>query len=255
MRGLRSILVALLLIGAATVAAKAEPAVPPLTGAVVDLANLLPASEERDLTHKLEGIEARTGAQVVIVTLPSLQGYAIETWGITLGRSWKIGRAGKDDGILIIVAPEDREVRIEVGYGLEGDIPDASAHRIITGTLLPAFRGGHFARGLGDAVDTLERLIVSPGVPIGSQTRPIGLYIAVLFSAGIVLMLIIAFHFFPLGSGLAAAAGKDDQSNRDDSDSLFSHSSSDSSFSSSSSHSSFSGHGGSFGGGGASGKW
>lgn len=256
MRCLRSIFVALLLISATAFGVKAAPTVPPLTGAVMDLANLLPASSEKELTGKLQGVRARTGVQIVVVTLPALGQYPIETWGITLGRGWKIGRAGKDDGILIIVAPNDREVRIEVGYGLEGDIPDARAHRIINDILLPAFRSGNFGRGIGASVDALERLIVNPDTAFPPQGTHKGLYIVVALVAGIILMLLLAFRAFPLGADLASAADDDDRSDRSDltdDEPTWRSSSSDSS--SSSDHSSFSGGGGSFGGGGASGKW
>ncbi|MBL8709892.1 MAG: TPM domain-containing protein, partial [Rhodospirillaceae bacterium] len=140
---------------------------PPLTGRLVDLANVLSSAAERDLTDQLAHIEADTGAQIVVATLPTLAGYSIEAWGLALGRGWKIGRAGRDDGIVVVLAPNDREIRIEVGYGLEGRIPDATAHRIINSYMLPAAREGKYADGLKATVDALRRVIKDPAAPIG----------------------------------------------------------------------------------------
>jgi uncharacterized protein len=188
-----------------------------------------------------------------VVTLPTLGQSSSEPWGITLGRGWKVGRAGKDDGILIVVAPNDRQVRIEVGYGLEGDIPDARAHRIVTEVLLPAFRGGNFARGLGDSVDVLERLITNPDGPEPSRSPGGDLYVILIFVGGIFVMMAVMVRAFSVaGESTRVTSNRPD----DDDDRLYWGRSSDDSFSSSSSSgSSFSGGGGSFGGGGASGKW
>src|SRR5437764_11523975 len=100
---------------------------PQLTGRVVDEAGILDDSARRALTAKLADLEAKTTDQVVVVTLSSLQGLAIEDYGVRLGRQWKIGQKDKNNGVLLIVAPTDRKGRIEVGYGLEGKLPDAVA--------------------------------------------------------------------------------------------------------------------------------
>jgi len=113
---------------------------PALTGRVVDNANLLSAQQESRLTQQLASHEEATSNQVVVVTLPSLQGTSIDDFGYQLGRHWGIGQAGRDNGVLLIVAPNERKVRIEVGYGLEGDLPDAIARAIIDQNILPAFR-------------------------------------------------------------------------------------------------------------------
>ena len=96
---------------------------------VVDAANLLPPAEERALDQKLAGFEKATGRQFIVATIPDLQGYPIEDYGYRLGRAWGVGSKEKDDGALLIVAPKDRKVRIEVGYGLEPYLTDALSTR------------------------------------------------------------------------------------------------------------------------------
>ena len=126
----------------------AQPEFPPLTGRVNDRAGLLSERDERELEAALARFEAETTNQIVVATLDSLQGLPIEEYGYQLGRHWGIGQAGKDNGALLIVAPEEREVRIEVGYGLEGDLTDAQSRTIIETRILPRFRQGDFAAGI-----------------------------------------------------------------------------------------------------------
>jgi uncharacterized protein len=126
----------------------AEPEFPPLTGRVNDRAGLLSERDEGELEAALARFEAETTNQIVVATLESLQGLPIEDYGYQLGRHWGIGQAGKDNGALLIVAPEEREVRIEVGYGLEGDLTDAQSRTIIETSILPRFRQGDFAAGI-----------------------------------------------------------------------------------------------------------
>lgn len=132
--------------------AAAEPVFPALTGRVVDGAELLSAGEEAALALELQQLEEATSDQLVVVTLPSLQGYAIEDFGYRLGRHWGIGTAELDNGVLLIVAPKERKVRIEVGYGLEPVLTDALSRVIIDNAILPRFRGGDFAGGIKDGV-------------------------------------------------------------------------------------------------------
>jgi uncharacterized protein len=126
----------------------AEPQYPRLTGRVVDAARILSPSTVDDLTRMLAEDEQATGRQVVVVTLPSLQGYSIEEFGYQLGRHWGIGQKDKNTGALLIVAPNERKVRIEVGYGLEGTLTDAQSSVIIQRDILPQFRRGDFNAGV-----------------------------------------------------------------------------------------------------------
>jgi uncharacterized protein len=126
----------------------AEPQFPPLTGRVNDHAGLLSERDESELEAALARFEAETTNQIVVVTLESLQGLPIEDYGYQLGRHWGIGQEGKDNGALLIVAPEEREMRIEVGYGLEGELTDAQSRTIIETRILPRFRQGDFAAGI-----------------------------------------------------------------------------------------------------------
>lgn len=128
---------------------------PELTGRVVDDAEVLSASQERTLTDWLERHEDDTTNQVVVVTVPSLQGLEIEDYGYQLGRHWGIGQAEHDNGVLLIVAPEERKVRIEVGYGLEGALTDGESRLIIDRHLLPAFRAGNYGEGIEEAVPAI----------------------------------------------------------------------------------------------------
>lgn len=126
----------------------AEPRFPALTGRVVDQAGLLSPSTESKLSALLEEHERRTSNQVVVATVPSLQGYDIADFAVRLGRAWSLGQRGRDNGIILLVAPRERAVRIEVGYGLEGALPDARAFAIINGEILPRFRAGDMEGGI-----------------------------------------------------------------------------------------------------------
>jgi uncharacterized protein len=126
----------------------AEPKFPPLSGRVVDQAGILSASTRARLSEILEAHEKKTSNQVVVVTLASLQGYDIADFGVRLGRAWKLGEKDRNNGALLLVAPKEREVRIEVGYGLEGDLTDARSHAIIQTEIIPRFRGGDFEGGI-----------------------------------------------------------------------------------------------------------
>ena len=128
---------------------------PPLTGRVVDAARILAPSIVRDLNTQLEAHERAGGNQVVVATIPSLDGQSIATYGVDLGRHWAIGQEGKDNGVLLIVAPNDRRVNITVGYGLEGDLPDAIAKNIIETKILPRFGEGEMGQGVVDGVTSI----------------------------------------------------------------------------------------------------
>jgi uncharacterized protein len=140
-------------------AVAAEPQFPQLTGRVVDQANLLPANMRADIERKLADLETKTGTQLVVVTLNSLQGIEIEDYGYRLGRAWGIGQKGKNNGALLIIAPNEHRVRIEVGYGLEGTVTDAISRLIIENGVLPRFRVNDFAGGIQRGVDDLIQVL------------------------------------------------------------------------------------------------
>ncbi len=129
--------------------------IPSTNRLVTDQADLLTSSEERRLTAKLTAYEDTTSTQIVVVTIPSLEGVPAAEYALALGRSWGVGQAGQDNGVVILVARADREVRIETGYGLEGAIPDAVAARIYRNVMVPYFREGRFYEGISGAADLL----------------------------------------------------------------------------------------------------
>ncbi|MFN3512955.1 MAG: TPM domain-containing protein [Phenylobacterium sp.] len=142
--------------------ALAAPKFPPLTGRVVDQANLLSPQAETQITERLASLEAQTGRQAVVVTLKDLQGYPIEDYGYQLGRAWGIGDKDRDDGVLLIVAPAERAVRIEVGYGLEPILTDALSSLIIQEQILPAFRRGDMEAGVLAGTEAIVRQLSLP---------------------------------------------------------------------------------------------
>jgi uncharacterized protein len=140
--------------GSSPVAAQ-EQAVPALSGRVVDQANLISPAGEAALTAKLAALEADTSDQMVVVTLPDLEGETIEQTGLRLGNSWKLGSADLDNGVLLLVAPKERKVRIEVGLGLEALLTDTRAAEIIQ-KMLPQFKAQKFEQGIVLAVDEIS---------------------------------------------------------------------------------------------------
>ena len=172
-----------------------EVALPALTERVTDLTGTLSAEESTGLTASLAALEKDKGAQVVIVLLPTTQPESIEQFGIRLAEAWKIGRKGIDDGVIVLVAKNDRRMRIEVGYGLEGAIPDAIAKRIVAEQMAPRFREGDFAGGLRASVAALDKLIrgeplpapVAPSAPSGGQPADaLTFLLIVFFMAGVI---------------------------------------------------------------------
>jgi uncharacterized protein len=140
----------------------AGPTFPPLTGRVVDGANILSPAVEAALTSKLENLEKTTGRQLVVATVPSLQGYEIEDYGYQLGRTWGIGQKGTNTGALLIVAPTERKVRIEVGYGLEPILTDALSSVIIQTAVLPKFKAGDLEGGVAAGTDAIIAQLALP---------------------------------------------------------------------------------------------
>jgi uncharacterized protein len=242
---MKRLLTALFALVVAAGAAFAAPAFPALTGRVVDDAHLLSAGTDRKLTALLAEHEKQTGNQVVIATIKSLDGNDIRDYGYRLGRAWKIGQKGKDNGVVILVAAAEHDVSIEVGYGLEGDLTDAQSKLIIENTIVPAFKKGDFDGGLyNGSVQVLRTL---GGNPSGADAVPQidedqqqggGLPLPVI----IFLLIVFGRFFWPLlflgggrggwgGGGFGGFGGGGFGGGG------------------------FSGGGGSFGGGGASGRW
>lgn len=261
-------------IGLATLfapAALADPTFPALSGRVVDQAQLLTLAAEAAITAKLAQLETDTGDQFVVVTLDSLQDYEIEDYGYRLGRAWGIGNAENDSGVLLIVAPNERKVRLEVGYGLEPVLTDAMSNHIIQTDILPAFREGGFARGIETGVDAvIAQLRLDPAEAQARAAEAAPSEAEAPIFPGIVIALIFIFFFLSLLRGIGRR-GRKRGARRGGIDPVLvwgaaeilsnvsrgsSRSSSGSSWGSSGgSFGGFSGGGGSFGGGGASGGW
>jgi len=135
---------------------------PPLSGRVVDAANILAPATRAELTQQLEAFEQRSGVQLVVATVPNLDGLDIETYGVELARAWQIGSKAKNDGALLLVAKAEHKVRIEVGYGLEGDLTDAMSSYIISTRIVPQFRKGDFDAGVRDGVSGIIEVLGNP---------------------------------------------------------------------------------------------
>lgn len=160
---------ALLALLLAALVVRADVVFPALSGRVVDDANLLDAHTRVQLSQMLEAHEQATGEQVVVATVPDLQGLPIEEYGYQIGRYWGIGQKGKDNGALLIVAPQQRKVRIEVGYGLEGLLTDAQSSVIINRIILPAFKRGEMSQGIVQGSAAI--LQVLGGNPLAQPSR------------------------------------------------------------------------------------
>jgi len=238
---------------------------PQLTGRVVDEANVLDQPTRIALEQKLSEFEAKTTAQLVVVTLKSLQGTSIEDYGYQLGRHWGIGQKEKNSGALLIVAPNERKVRLEVGYGLEGQLTDAVSKLIIENSIVPRFRAGDVAGGITRGVDdVIQALTIDPEEwKARAKQRP-DAQPAAMDVIALVLFLIVVFMIMRS----VARQGRPDprtmrgRTSRRDGPIFMpmpipwgtGSGSSDWSWSGSSGGG-FSGGGGSFGGGGASGSW
>ncbi|EHJ62578.1 hypothetical protein NSU_0406 [Novosphingobium pentaromativorans US6-1] len=135
---------------------------PKLTGRVVDDAQIIPDAEEARLTQKLAALEKQSQRQLVVVTLPSLQGYDIADYGYQLGRKWGIGQKGDDNGALLIIAPNERKLRIEVGYGLEPVLTDGMSFLIINKVIVPKFKAGDMAGGIEAGTDAIINQLTLP---------------------------------------------------------------------------------------------
>jgi uncharacterized protein len=160
-RARRGVWVALLALWAGLFAqwAQAELKFPALSGQVVDTAGMIDSDSKERLSQMLRAHEELTTEQVVVVTLPDLQGSTIEDFGYQLGRFWGIGQKGKDNGALLIVAKDERKVRIEVGYGLEDRLTDAQSSVIINQVITPAFKQGDFVGGISKGTEAIVQVL------------------------------------------------------------------------------------------------
>jgi len=221
-------LLALLLIILPALSFAAE--LPALTGRVIDNANILSSRTEAQLTANLGEHERQTTNQVVVVTLDSLDGKPIEDFGVKLGRAWGIGQKGKNNGVIFIVAPNDRATRIEVGYGLEGTLTDALSSKIIQSIVLPEFRDGKMQDGVVNGTTAIisvlgGKTVNFPTSQPNQQDLPTWLIILIIIAV-IVFRIYFGVGYISTGGiGRGSAGGG------------------------------FSGGGGSFGGGGSSGRW
>jgi len=145
--------------------ARAEVAVPPLKARVTDLTGTLSAQQIRDLESRLNAFERSKGSQIAVLMLPTTAPETIEEYSIRVADAWKIGRARVDDGVILVVAKNDRKLRVEVGRGLEGAIPDAVAKRVVSDVIAPHFRSGDFYGGVAAGTDALMKLIEGEGLP------------------------------------------------------------------------------------------
>lgn len=260
MRQIAVLLTALWALLAAPLAA--QPEFPALTGRVVDNAEIISPEIEAQLTTQLETLETETQHQLVVVTLPSLQGYDISDFGYQLGREWGLGDAERNDGAMLIVAPNERELRIEVGYGLEGQLTDAYASTIIRNEIVPYFRDGDMEGGIVAGTTAIANHLSLPeaeAIQLVTQTSREtnvgtgdGWLVWLLILAPFAFVILIIILASKGGSGGSRYSGSTSSGTRV---STYSSGSSWSSSGSSFSSSSFSGGGGSFGGGGASGSW
>jgi uncharacterized protein len=169
--------------------------IPPLKGRVNDYAGLLPSARAQALERRLESFESETGHQIAVLTIPSLQGDALESFSIRVAENWKIGQKGFDNGVILLIAQNDRKLRIEVGYGLEGVLPDAIASRIIQEIIVPRFRANDFAGGVEAGVEAIIK--VTSGEPLPEAARKKATSRSFPFLAQVVLLLLfLAFYGF-----------------------------------------------------------
>ncbi len=148
----------------------ADVAIPQLTGRVVDQTGTLSSSDIASLSQKLRDFEARKGSQIAVLIVPTTQPETIEQFSIRVAEAWKIGRKKIDDGAILVVAKNDRHLRIEVGYGLEGALTDVTSRRIIDEIITPKFRSGDFAGGISDGVERMMRVIDGEPLPAPSRS-------------------------------------------------------------------------------------
>jgi uncharacterized protein len=224
---------------------------PELTGRVVDQANLLPADQRAAIEARLADLESKSGIQLVVATVSSLDGQEIEPYANELFRAWKLGERTKNNGVLLLVAPKERRVRIEVGYGLEGTLTDALSQVIITNAITPRFKAGDFAGGITRGVDDIITVLTTdasewqkrPSLRVDRDPAAGGVnWLAVVGVIAFLGLMIVSpgFRWFVLGMMMSGRGGSGGFGGG---------------FGGRSGRGGFSGGGGSSGGGGASGRW
>ncbi|MGY4108974.1 TPM domain-containing protein [Aeromonas encheleia] len=226
-------------------ALQAAPAFPALSGRVVDEASLMSRKQAHQLTQQLAAFEKRSGIQLVVVSVDSLDGNTIEEYGYQLGRHWGIGQKARNNGVLLLIAQDERKVRIEVGYGLEGALPDAIAANIIQTRILPAFKRGDMVAGIVAGSQAIMQALAGEYQPADAAKQDDKLGGPWLFILAVIVMLVLhnlrggggggsggrrRAAYLATGFGVGRSGGGFGGGG-------------------------FSGGGGSFGGGGASGGW
>jgi uncharacterized protein len=222
---------------------------PALTGRVVDQANIIPTATRDAIELKLSDLESKFGIQLVVATVKSLEGEEIEPYSNGLFRTWKLGEKAKNNGALLLVAPNEHRVRIEVGYGLEGTLTDALSKVIITNAIAPRFKAGDFGDGIARGVDDIITVLTTdssewqqrPDLRLDSQpgSDPVS-WVLIMALTGLVILLVVSRSFRWFFWNLLLSAAISGSSRRGGF---------------SSGGGGFSGGGGSSGGGGASGSW
>jgi uncharacterized protein len=224
---------------------------PALTGRIVDQANVISVETRSAIEPKLVDLETKSGIQLVVATVTSLEGQEIEPYANELFRTWKLGEKAKNNGVLLLVAPNEKRVRIEVGYGLEGTLTDALSKVIITNAIAPRFKTGDFSGGISRGVDDIITVLTTdssewekrPSLRLDSQHAPASdpfNWLLTLIIVVVIILLIVSpgfrWFFFNVVINILLSSGS-------------------SSSGGSSGGGGFSGGGGSSGGGGASGSW
>jgi uncharacterized protein len=233
-----------------TIATALSLNLPSLSGRVVDQANIVQPSTRNAIEQKLTDLETKSGIQLVVATVPSLQGQEIEPYANELFRNWKLGEKTKNNGVLLLVAPNERRVRIEVGYGLEGTLTDALSKVIIANGMTPRFKAGDFGDGISRGVDDIITVLTTdasewqqrPSLRLDNQQTadPMSWILVVALIALITLLIVspgFRWVFLNVVLNILISSGRSGRSGGF------------------SGGGSFSGSGGSSGGGGASGSW
>ena len=188
----------------------AQVEIPELSHRVTDLTATLSGQQVAALENRLAAFEAKKGSQIAILIVPTTQPEDIAQFGIRVAEAWKIGRQNVDDGVILIIAKEDRKLRLEVGYGLEGTIPDAIAKRVIAETITPFFKKGDFAGGIDAGVIQLMQLIEGETLPVPTSVPNTqmneGVFMLILF-AGLVAGFILSAIMGQVMGGMLAGLG------------------------------------------------